>query len=44
MSFQGHGMLDDAWWDTFTTNANDYDLGAPVGTCAFPALFTSAIG
>lgn len=31
MSAPGHGMLDDAWWDTFTTNANDYDLGAPVG-------------
>lgn len=40
-------MLDDAWWDTFTTNAYDYDLGAPVGSCAFlrlPPLFTSGIG
>lgn len=45
MSSQGHGMLDDAWWDTFTTTASDYDLGAPVGTFAFPpALFTSSIG
>ncbi|EJT47946.1 hypothetical protein A1Q1_03181 [Trichosporon asahii var. asahii CBS 2479] len=41
MSFQGHGMLDDAWWDTFTTNANDYDLGAPVGFGASSTVYSA---
>lgn len=26
-----HGMLDDEWWHSFTSDAGDYELGAPVG-------------
>lgn len=32
MADVGHGMLDDARWLPFTCCAEDYDLGAPVGT------------
>ncbi|CAK9786559.1 kinase-like protein [Cutaneotrichosporon oleaginosum] len=38
----GRSMLDNGWWSKFTSDANDYDLGGPVGFGASSTVYAAA--